>query len=443
MWSRLWMPQARPDSRGSHQVLHVHLDPLGGLAGDMFIAALLDAQPQLDEVLIEALSACALPSGWRVEHGRRITKGLDARTFDVVAPAGPTRASGRYAQLMTRIDDMALSAPVRDRAKAIYTLLGECEAHVHGIDLADVHFHELADWDSVVDIVVSAALIEAVGPCTWSSAPLPLGGGQVRTAHGPLPVPAPATARLMSGIEVIQDGIDGERVTPTGAAIAKHLGVDGQGLPVGKLMARATGLGAGQRELDGCANVLRAQVFERREGARDALTSETISVIEFEVDDISPEALASGLEAIRAHRGVVDVFSFTGQGKKQRVSFAVRVLCLPANRDEVVAVCMMQTTTLGVRVRNDTRYVLPREQVEAQTAAGVVGVKLVRRPDGSASAKAEHDDVANRAHSQHERTALGASAAASAVANAGETFVGKMRSKSANSDAEAENSSEC
>ena len=423
-------------------MLHVHLDPLGGLAGDMFIAALLDAQPQLDEVLVEALAACALPSGWRVEHGRRKTKGLDARTFDVVAPSGPTRASGRYAQLMERIDQMTLSSAVRARAKDIYTLLGECEAHVHGIDLADVHFHELADWDSVVDIVVSAALIEALGSCTWSCSPLPLGGGQVRTAHGPLPVPAPATARLISGIKVIQDGIDGERVTPTGAAIAKHLGLDGGGVPVGQLQPLATGLGAGQRELDGCANVLRTQVFERDATAAAAMQNESISIIEFEVDDISPEALASGLDALRDTPGVIDVFSHTGQGKKQRVSFAVRVLCLPALREQVAAACMVQTTTLGVRVREDTRYMLSRRLTKVELGRGVVGVKLAERPDGTLSAKAEHDDIDALSATQQERFVHGTDAVARALAQAQPTFTNETRSKRVDTDDVSEDSRE-
>jgi pyridinium-3,5-bisthiocarboxylic acid mononucleotide nickel chelatase len=415
-------------------VLHVHLDPLGGLAGDMFIAALLDAQPQLDGALSEALAACALPSGWAVVHGRRKTKGLDARTFDVVAPAGPTRASGRYAQLMERIDAMALPCAVRTRAKAIYTLLGDCEAHVHGIDMADVHFHELADWDSVVDIVVSAALIEALGSCTWSCSPLPLGGGQVRTAHGPLPVPAPATARLISGIKVHHDGIDGERVTPTGAAIAKHLELDGGGVPVGELRALASGLGAGQRELAGCANVLRAQIFEREVASSTAVQSESVSIVEFELDDLSPEALASGLDTLRATPGVIDVFSHTGFGKKQRVSFAVRVLCLPALREQVVAACMVQTTTLGVRVSEEMRYILSRRLTVVELEQGVVGVKLAQRPDGVLSAKAEHDDIEALSATQQERFAHGADAVTRALAQARQTFTDETRSKRAKPD---------
>ena len=401
--------------------MHIHLDPLGGMAGDMFIAAILDARPDLESQLTAAVRACGLPEGWSVLHARRRTKSIDARTFDVVAPAGPTRSSGRFATLMQRIDAMPLAAGVKARATAIYTLLGECEAVVHGIALDDVHFHELADWDSLVDIVGAATLIEALGADSFSASAIPLGSGLVNTEHGPLPVPAPATARLIEGMVVHQDGIAGERVTPTGAAILRHMQVSGDGMQPRRTRALGAGLGAGMRELDGCANVLRVQMLQQldttdNESAASARASDfqpstdVLSVFEFEIDDQTPEELATALQCLRETAGVVDVFSYSGIGKKQRMMMAVRLLCQPANAETVAAACFAHTTTLGLRRSDATRVVLKRESVTVETAAGAMPVKVAQRPGGSSTAKVEHDAVVERTDSQSARRRLAADA---------------------------------
>jgi hypothetical protein len=188
--------------------------------------------------------------------------------------------------------------------------------------------------------------------------------------------------------------------------------------------------------------VLRAQVFERDAVSPEQMPADRVCVLEFEVDDISPEALASGLDAVRATPGVVDVFSYTGHGKKQRVSFAVRVLCTPEQRDQAVAACMVQTTTLGVRVRNDMRYILPRQHAEVTLDHGAVGVKIAQRPDGSLSAKAEHDDIETLSETQQDRFAHAADAVARALEQAGQSFKPELRSKTAQTDNGAEDSRE-
>ena len=393
--------------------LHVHLDPLGGMAGDMFIAAILDARPDLQQAVEQVWAQCGIPDGWTLEHGRRRTKGLDARTFDVVAPAGPTRASGRYAKLMETIDAMPIEPTVQAHARGIYTLLGECEARVHGIELADVHFHELADWDSVVDILGAAALITALSAGSWSVSPIPLGSGRVRTEHGPLPVPAPATARLLEGMVVQQDGIPGERVTLTGAAILAHLGVDGRGEQPALSRALGTGLGAGARELDGCANVLRVQLLETLESRHDVPRDQLIA-FEFEVDDQSPEDLATGLAVVRESDGVVDVFTYAGSGKKNRMSVAVRVLCQSEAADNVAAQCFAQTTTLGLRESTISRRILSRTMRDVHVAGADVRVKVADRA-AARTAKAEHDVVAAARSDRASRQDLAAAAEAAAL----------------------------
>jgi pyridinium-3,5-bisthiocarboxylic acid mononucleotide nickel chelatase len=409
---------------------HVHLDPLGGMAGDMFIAAVLDTWPELEPTLDEAVSACGLPEGWGAVHSRRVNGGIEGRHFDVVRPSHDhcsehhhhAQDSGRYRDIARRIDAMDISSQARAVAQDIYLRLAECEARVHGIDLQDVHFHELADWDSVVDIVGAGTLIAALGTTVqWSVGPIPLGSGLVKTAHGPLPVPAPATARLLEGFDVHDDGVPGERVTPTGAAILAHLAPTS-----GRVGLRAalgpSGFGLGTREFAGIANVLRVVGFVAHaavaSNAESATYTDTVAVIEFDVDDQSPEDLASGLAHLRASQGVIDVVSRQAFGKKGRHVFEVRVLCDPGKARSVEAACLTHTASLGVRSRLTARRILAREMIKVDSAEGPIDVKLSARPDGAWSAKAEHDQIAS-INGYAERRALSGTVEAQAVSNKG------------------------
>jgi uncharacterized protein (TIGR00299 family) protein len=379
----------------------VVLDPLGGASGDMFIAALLDAFPALAEPVLAAMRAGGLPESVTVEIGAAKRGGIAAKAlrFSGAAPA-PT---GTYADFRRRIETAAVSPPIRDHALAILERLGAAEAAVHAIPLERVHFHEIADWDTQADIIGAAAIAEALGGTAWRCRPLPPGTGTVRTAHGILPLPAPATAHLLTGFAFrAEDGVTGERVTPTGAAILAHLVDPGATLPGGRLVA--TGAGAGAKEFPGLANILRVLAF-----AHDDMADESVLTIEFEIDDASPEELATGLEHLRATPGVRDVASFAGLGKKGRWLQSVRVLAEPRVRDAVAAAIFRETTTLGFRIRRDERVVLARETVTVEDAAGPVRVKRAVRPDG-VTAKAEADDVAGHAHGAGGRVALRARA---------------------------------
>jgi uncharacterized protein (TIGR00299 family) protein len=449
---------------------HVHLDLLGGMAGDMFVSAVLDAWPQLETVVADTVRECGLPAGWHVIHSRRLTASLDARTFDVRRPephhrdaehppaehpladrshadrthadhshgdhshgdhshGAPSQSghhhdhdhdhghhaddSGRYGDIVQRIDKMTVPEGARHHAQGIYRKLAECEAAVHGIAIEDVHFHELADWDSVVDIVCAGALIDALGSPQFSVGTIPMGSGMVRTAHGPLPVPAPATARLLKGFEVRDDGIAGERVTPTGAAILAWL-KPSSGRAGLRAILGESGMGAGQRELAGCANVLRIQGLYFGQSASaahgrshddlpDGLTRDTVSILSLDVDDQTPEDIAATAECLLETPGVLDVVTLTGTGKKGRVVVELRVLCQPTLADDVALVCLAQSTSLGVRIQSAERLVLPRQMVRVELAEGPVDVKLAVRPDGTRTAKAEHDQIKTLATDQSAR----------------------------------------
>jgi uncharacterized protein (DUF111 family) len=252
-----------------------------------------------------------------------------------------------------------------------------------------VHFHELADWDSIADVVGAAFVIEMLR-ASWSTGPLPIGRGRIAGSHGALPVPAPAAALLLQGFAVIDDGIEGERVTPTGAAILRHLDA-APGLPPGPWRLTASGTGFGTKRLPGMSNALRVLAYEQAQGAR---IDEQVAIVSFEVDDQNPEELAVGLEALRALDGVLDVIQLAAVGKKGRLASQLQVLARPERLDAVIDACFAETTTLGLRWRLEARAALARASLTVASPAGEVAVKVATRPGRVRTAKAEIDHIA-------------------------------------------------
>lgn len=364
--------------------LHLHLDPLGGLAGDMFIAALLDLQPQLEQPA-QDVARRAHPQ-LALERTGASDGGLRGSRVRILPPASGGHASHHYGDYDALLARAAPDEATARRARDILRRLGEAEARVHGVPLEAVHFHELADWDSVGDILVAAWLVQTLDISSTSAAPLPLGSGRVTTEHGTMPVPAPATFELMRGLPVVDDGIAGERVTPTGAAILAHLAPQRQ-LPLGAQRVMSVGYGLGTRRLAGIPNALRASLWE---GGRPAGAS--IGVVSFAVDDQTSEDLAVGLDHIRAADGVLDVLQIPAMGKKGRMTARIEILCARERLEAIAELCLSETSTIGVRLREESRIVLRRETAETDG----VRRKRVTRPDGSETAKVEMDDLATQ-----------------------------------------------
>ena len=446
--------------------MHIHLDPVGGVAGDMFAAALLDAFPERAEGLAAGLAECRLheivqvrsetftdgtlrgrrfhatpasgagepepapvhagedPPGRGHPHGSGYGHGHGHGGRGARRVGGPSRAEDggrgdgrrehagadapdahhphrRFAEIRAWLRESGLSRPVAEGATAIFALLAEAEAEVHGIPVEDVTFHEVGAWDSIADVVCAAWLIDSLTPATWSCAPLPLGGGRVRTAHGMLPTPAPATALLLRGFPAFHDGVGGERVTPTGAAILRRLDPTFEPAGLGGRIAR-TGHGFGSRRLPGLSNVLRALVLDpafdaafEPAGGSSAWREETIGVCSFEVDDQTAEDLAVGLDRLRAADGVLDVVQTPSFGKKGRMAASVRVLARPEACKRVIERCFAETATLGVRWHKVRRAALEREEAVADVAGEAVRIKRAHRAGGEVTVKAEMDDVAH------------------------------------------------
>ncbi len=373
--------------------MHIHLDPHGGIAGDMFVAALLDVWPDLAEGAIGAARMAGLGDDVQLQHLAFDDDVLTGSRFAVSREGLGAGQPGshdhiHWLSLRDRLAGAPLPPGVGNRAVAIFAALAEAEAGVHGVPIDQATFHEVGAWDSIADIVAAAFLIETLNVESWSIGPLPLGHGVVHCAHGDLPVPAPATMRLLEGFVFHDDGRAGERVTPTGAAILNHL-QPSTGFDTRPRRLLRTGYGFGLRRLEGMSNVLRASAFEPVSKA--ACAEEQIGVISFEIDDQTAEDLAMGLDHLRGREDVLDILQIPAFGKKGRVVTALRLLVRVDAAQRVIDACFRETTTLGVRWSIEARATLERHAL--QTDAGT-RVKLANRPDGSLTAKAESDDLA-------------------------------------------------
>ncbi|GGF39671.1 UPF0272 protein [Aliidongia dinghuensis] len=376
----------------------IHLDAVGGIAGDMFVAAMLDALPDLQpRVLADAQAV--LPHGLEARLAETRNGALGGRGFGLAGEAhhhghhhghDHAHGSGSFLEMVARIRAADLQEGTAEQAVAILTLIAEVEAAIHQVPVETVHFHEIADWDSLLDVVAAGSIAAALPGARWTVSPLPRGGGLVKTQHGMLPVPAPATAALLTGFAWRDDHVGGERVTPTGAAILRHLiGPDGSGTALsGRLVA--TGIGTGTRTLPGIPNVLRALAFE---AVPASATRERITTISFEIDDMTGEEIAVAADRLRAVPGVLDLTVAPVQGKKGRLMQSLRLLVQPDRGDAVAERCFLETSTIGLRLAEEQRITLPRRLATREADGIAIGVKTVER-GGSASTKAESDDLA-------------------------------------------------
>lgn len=372
--------------------MHIHLDLIGGIAGDMFVAGMLDCfterTPDMDHLMFK--------SGFRdlvtLEREPANDGILSGTRFKVRAASEASGHDHRhYRDIKKIIAGSDLDPGTKQHALGIFQLLAEAEARVHGTRIEDVAFHEVGAWDSIADIVCAAHMIEVTGAESWSVSKLPLGRGRVDTAHGSLPVPAPATSLLLEGFEFFDDGVEGERITPTGAAILKYLAPQ-QGLPEAALTLSRSGFGMGSKQFPGMSNTLRVLVFT--ESQAEVRQGDQVLQVEFEIDDQTPEDLALALERIRESDGVLDVLQMPAFGKKGRQVAAVRILARPEAETDLIRLCFDETTTLGVRRQLVSRSVLSREETLVKQGDGRYRVKLASRPGGT-SAKWEMDDVSN------------------------------------------------
>lgn len=367
----------------------LHFDCFSGASGDMILGALLDAGLPLQR-LSEALAG-VLPPDCRVTAEPVRRAGIAATRFRVegAAEAHPHRT---VAEIVALIDRAPLSPSARDRAVRLFTRLAEAEAAVHAVPVDQVHLHEVGALDSVVDVVGAVVGLEWFGVDRFVASPLNLGHGEVECAHGRLPVPAPATARLVEGVPVYAEGPAMELTTPTGALLVTgHASSYG---PLPALIIERIGYGAGERDVRGRPNVLRVVVGAEVDPA--VTHHEDVAVIECEIDDMNPQLYGPLMERLLAG-GALDAFYAPVQMKKGRPGILVTVLAPLAGRDALTRVLFEETTTIGVRYHVARRECLERDVVPVETPWGPVRVKVARRDGRVVNAAPEFDDCARLA----------------------------------------------
>jgi pyridinium-3,5-bisthiocarboxylic acid mononucleotide nickel chelatase len=359
------------------------LNPVGGISGDMLLGALLGLGVPV-AVVREAVQETGLDD-WRLELTEVSRSGLRAQRAVVRTdePAAPARPAAR----LRRLAGSARPEPVAALATRAIDALAEVEAVLHGVPVDEVHLHELGGIDTVVDIVGVAAALHWLGVARVRCAPLPMGSGTVTSAHGELPVPAPATAALLARMAapVVPVGVAGETVTPTGAALLWAAGAEFGPMPA--MTVRAVGYGAGGRDTPGRPNVLQALLGDLAP-AEPGGTVQTLVRLETNVDDVTGELLGH-LVARLLEDGAADAWVTPIVMKKGRPAHTVHVLARLEHADACQRRLLRESGSLGVRRDTVERIALPRHTSTVEVAGHPVRVK--RGPFG---AKPEHDDVA-------------------------------------------------
>ena len=406
-----------------------YLECFSGISGDMFLGALVDAGVPLSHL---AEVTASLNLGANLEARKVMRAGLTATKVDVVTAetlhehahdhehqhehshdhrhahnhshdhehghehshsyehSHSHEHSHEHRSLTTILGilrDAALDESVKARAMRGFEMLGEAEAAIHSIPVEKVHFHEVGAVDTIVDIACAAAGARWLGVDKWIASSLNVGSGTVKCAHGTLPVPAPATLRLLAGAPVYAAGVPMERVTPTGATILRMLDVEYAALPA--MRVSASGYGAGGRDTEGEPNLLRVLVGDSADAEEG---TEPIAILETVIDDSTPQLVAYVSELLLAS-GAWDVYRVPVQMKKGRAGVQVTVLCSPEKLAELREILFRETTTIGAHWRIETKMALKREFAEVRTEWGVVRMKVARLTNGEiANAAPEYED---------------------------------------------------
>ena len=362
------------------------LDPFSGISGDMTLGALIALG--LDQEWLRALPARMALPGVRVDirevlRGEIVCWKVD---FDI-----PPQPHGRHIeQIRELVAASGAPAEVRARADRVFWSIAMAEGEVHGLPPAEVHLHEVGAVDAILDVVGSIWGLAELGVEDVRCGVIRTGDGTVQAAHGTLPVPAPATLKLLEGHRVSPgpEG-SGELVTPTGAGLVRELST---GEPPNEFVPRASGFGAGTKDFVGRANALRIVLADVDAGVGSADDRERVALVAADLDDMSPEYLAAVADRARTE-GAFDAVLVPVTMKKGRQGTRLEILCRPDDAPRFEAILLRETSTIGVRRTEATRTVLPREERTTDVLGHAVRVKVVTLPSGERRAKPEFDDV--------------------------------------------------
>lgn len=365
-----------------------YLDCYSGMSGDMFLAALLDAGLAFDE-LRDALAGLPF-SDYQLSYEPFSDKGIRGARFDVQLSTReqPTR---HLADIQALVQASTLPLRVRERALAVFQLLAEAEAHVHGTSIEEVHFHEVGAIDAIVDIVGAVWAIERLGIARIYASALPLSSGHVKTAHGLLPVPAPATLEILRRVSAPwrPSSAEGEMVTPTGAALLATCAHFEQP----SIAIERVGYGFGRKQFPwpNCLRVCLGRPLGNAATGEDAPDTDWVSVLECNIDNMSGELLGYLMERVLS-AGALDVSYLPLQMKKNRPATMVTLICQIEDTERLARLILAETSTLGVRVQQVQRRKAQRSQEQIITPLGPLQIKLKRLGTRVISAAPEYED---------------------------------------------------
>lgn len=358
-----------------------YLDCVGGLAGDMLLAALLDAGAELD-ALREVPHALGI-EGVVIEVERVERQGIGALHLRI--EAGDDHDHRHYGVIRRLVEEADLPERAQARSLEAFKRLAEVEGAIHGVPPDDVHFHELGSLDTLVDVCGTFVLLDELGVERVASSPLPFARGLVKAAHGVLPLPAPAALGLLEGAALIGVETQAELVTPTGAAIAATVVESWGGLP--PLVLERVGYGAGTTELADRPNVVRVLL------GSSSTSLGPVVLLETNLDDFTPELVPDAVERC-FEAGALDVWTVPVQMKKGRPGFVLSALARPDAQAVIAQVLLEETSALGVRVSRLERYELEREERRVEVAGGEVRIKVGMLDGRVVNVAPEHDDCA-------------------------------------------------
>ena len=375
---------------------HLHIDAFSGVSGDMFLGALVDTGVPL-QTLEKGLKALGI-KGYRLREQQVIRNSLRATKVDVDIQKGFTKPLS-LATIKKTLTNSRLPDTIRTQALQTFQLIAEAEGAVHGKSPGKVHFHEVGVIDSLVDIVGTLLGIAHLNVTTVSCSPINLGAGTIATAHGLLPVPAPAVAQMAQGIPVFSNGPTLELTTPTGMALIRSLSKNCKTLP--PLTPQTTGYGAGTADPEGWPNVLR--LFLGQEESVSPITSERIIQLETNIDDMNPQ-LYDQMMTHLFDAGALDVTLTPTMMKRNRPGTIVSVVAWPKDLQVLTRILLSETTTLGVRVQDLKRAIVPRQVKTVRLPNGSIRIKIAELGNGQVKITPEYRDCAALAERTNQPT---------------------------------------
>ena len=379
--SSIFNPQS---AGGGGRMRLAYGDLIGGISGDMFVAALLDLGLPLSLLKSELRKIPSLR--FELKASKTIVQSTGAMRFQVICGKGGREPERSWSDIRKLIERSRLAPDIKETGSKIFSRLAEAESRIHRVPVAEVHFHEVGATDSIVDIMATAVGCHFFKIKSFHFSKIPLGRGTVENAHGRLPIPGPATLELLKNLPVEWTPLEGETVTPTGAAILASLGT-GFGAQT-SMTVEKVGYGSGTKEWPDRPNLFRLVLGTEEAGWR----GEEMVILETNIDDMNPQFYDHIFDCLFA-AGARDVFLSPIQMKKNRPATLLRVIADPAKREELAEILFRETTTIGIRFYRVGRMILKRSSAAVKTRYGTVRAKVIEAPDGTIHTTPEYEDL--------------------------------------------------